>query len=578
MTSDADGNGRRRRLLWLLLVLSVAAALRLAPIRHGLPRNYVPDTHVVRAALGMARDKNPVPPAGAYSTYPNLLPYTLLPIYAGRFALGLAAGEWEGVEGFGDHLLEHPEDAHLLARVMVALFGVLGVFAAYGAARAAGLTSGALVSAWLVGTSLLVVQLSTHERPWVPLTTFISFAAWGAIRAGRDGSTRALLASCAAAALAFATHQTGVLALGLPVFAWFLAPLGWKAGDLRRRLLQAAAGLGLFALLSLSLGHPYLLVHGRAEAQALAGGAESVQESDLSLGGQPVRFGFELSSFRRLSRVSFGYDPVLCLLGLAGLLLALRERRARAALVWTLCWGGFFLFHENDHVRYLTPALVGLALPAGFVAERLATCCTLGRVALGLLLALPLVPATRLAWVLRQADTRAQAEESLFALPLGARVALDRYAPTVDLSLDALERLERVRAARGDVLTARERHRKWLLGEGLLEKVGYGLDAVPLADYADFDERSGEVHVRAGLERFGADLSSVLEKSGATHLVTSQRAGMPAFFDGLLSEGAELARFDPGGEGRLPTEMEFPWSSLWSTRRPGPRVIVYALE
>ena len=34
--------------------------LRLAPVEHGMPRGYVPDNHMVRNALGMAQDKDPV--------------------------------------------------------------------------------------------------------------------------------------------------------------------------------------------------------------------------------------------------------------------------------------------------------------------------------------------------------------------------------------------------------------------------------------------------------------------------------------------------------------------------------------
>ena len=65
--------------LGLFLLLFSSASLRLFPIQHGLPDNHVPDTHVVKAALGMAQDRDLIPPVGRWSTYPNLLPYVLLP-------------------------------------------------------------------------------------------------------------------------------------------------------------------------------------------------------------------------------------------------------------------------------------------------------------------------------------------------------------------------------------------------------------------------------------------------------------------------------------------------------------------
>src|SRR5262245_5519735 len=93
------------------LLFFLPLSLRILPIRHGLPRNYVPDTHMVRQALAMARDKDLAPRAGTYSFYPNLLPYLLLPCYAAEYGIGRASRTWSGPKEFGDRLLDHPEDA-----------------------------------------------------------------------------------------------------------------------------------------------------------------------------------------------------------------------------------------------------------------------------------------------------------------------------------------------------------------------------------------------------------------------------------------------------------------------------------
>ena len=94
-------SARRRRVLVTtagaaVLLVAVALLVRLAPLDHGMPRSYVPDTHVVRNAMGMLRDRNPVPEAGRYSTYPYLVPYLLLPVYATEYAVGRATGAWAG--------------------------------------------------------------------------------------------------------------------------------------------------------------------------------------------------------------------------------------------------------------------------------------------------------------------------------------------------------------------------------------------------------------------------------------------------------------------------------------------------
>ena len=55
------GAARPGRLaLALLLLVAAPLGLRGSFVDHGMPRGYVPDVHIVRNALGMARDKNPV--------------------------------------------------------------------------------------------------------------------------------------------------------------------------------------------------------------------------------------------------------------------------------------------------------------------------------------------------------------------------------------------------------------------------------------------------------------------------------------------------------------------------------------
>ena len=55
---------RWRALVPIAAVFALALWLRWLPLEHGLPRNYLPDTHAVRAALGMAKDKDLAPPVG----------------------------------------------------------------------------------------------------------------------------------------------------------------------------------------------------------------------------------------------------------------------------------------------------------------------------------------------------------------------------------------------------------------------------------------------------------------------------------------------------------------------------------
>jgi hypothetical protein len=579
---DPGGAARPRgaalRIAAVAVLLAVAFALRLAPIRHGSPRNYVPDTHMVRQSLAMARDHDLAPRAGQYSFYPNLLPYLLLPVYGGEYALGKARGAWADAKSFGDHLLDHPEDAEIPARVLVSVFGALTCLVVLGIARAAGLRSGAWVAAWLSATSLLSVQLSTQERPWIPMTFFLALACWPALLYTRDGRGSRLVASGVFAALAAACHQGGLLALAIPGLAWLLGPLEWRRGDLRRRLGQGVAAVAIFLAVALVLGYPNIARYGFRDAVKVAGGADTVaQQGGIHVGGLSVVFGVRWRSFTHLARAIVGYDPVVVALGLGGLALAFARRELRAPLLFAGGWAAFFMTNRSDHVRYLLPVITILAWPAGFLAERMFA-RGWSSILLAVLLALPLLQAARLDQVLRREDTRAEAERRLADLGPGTVVAIDRYGPQVDLSRSSLEQLLRLRTALGETLRERESRRRIRLGADV-PPTERGIDAVSVEELFDADPETGALRARRGLESFGDAPKKILDAVGATHFLLVERHPSVAEespFRMIARQGRPVwvidpaRRFGPPEEAFLPTEMEFPLVALWEVDRPGP--------
>ncbi len=574
-----------RRFAPVLLLFLLPLAVRAAALGHGGQRGYVPDTHIVRSALGMARDMNPVPPVGKYSVYPNLLPYCLLPLYATDFVFGRMSGRWDGKEGYKAHLQLHPAEAHHIARWLILLLGSLTPLVLFHGARAAGLGPGAWVTGALAASCLLLLQFCTQERPWAPLTTFIAFAAWGSIAHVRSGSLRPLFLCGVAAGLAFATHQAGLMALGLAGLAWLMGPLHWRGSRaLGARLKVGVLCVVLFALVAVIIGHPYWLVHGPTASQAVVGGAaQNEAQGAWTIGGMTLVPTLRLQSFAPLFRALVGYDPLLLFMGLAGLPLAFACRALGPVLLWILLTGALFLTAQSDHVRYLLPTLVLLALPAGFLGERLSA-RPLGVLLLALLLLLPLVQGLRFVTLLRRADTRAQAELQLAQLAPGALVAIDRYGPIVELSRDALERLARMRAAAGGELYGRERFRLELLELGAFLEPDLGRDALRLEDCFDFNERERSVAVREGLREWAATPRALLDEFGVTHLLAVRRRGdsEPHLLASELKGLALLWSIDPssgegGGETFLPLEMEFPLTALWTVERPGPRLDLYAL-
>ncbi len=561
------------------LIVALALLVRLAPIEHGAPRGYVPDGHMVRNALGMAHEKDPVPPIAKYSTYPYLVPYLLLPIYGAQYAAGRASGAWSGSGEFAMRAKERPSLVQIPARALMAVFGALSAWVVYRTARAAGLSVGALAASFLAATCLLNVQLSTHERPWSALVFFGALAAWRCVEYARSGARRELLFAGLAAGASFSCHQAGLAFLVLPGLAWLFGPRGWNGDELRVRAIDGVACVALFALVALLVGHPYRLRYGATPAESIIGGG---QAGTLSLGAQPLRLGLSFESAQRLSVCFFGYDPALVLLGLGGLWGALRRRELRVIACGAVVIGLFALFNPSDHVRYLLPAALLLALCGGALVEKLWSSAPL-RAASLVLMALALVQAVRFDVVLRAEDTRNEFERTLAALPAGSVIAIDHYGPTPERSRAALERTAKLRELYG-----REAHRMAYFEAGVEPPGGAGVDALGVEELFGVDARTLEYGVRddEGVRALGSTPREVLAALGVTHLVLAERR--PGRDErplaGLVAGQASLAVLDPSAdeddpcdEAFLPTEMDFPLRALWQVRRPGPRLELYEL-
>lgn len=587
--SGDRGIGAGRGALFALVLL--AACLRLIPIDHGDGRNYVPDTHVVRGALGMAKDRDPVPPVGRYSTYPNGMPYALLPIYAAQYGVGRATGAWGGSGEFRNHVALRPATVHLPARVLVALMGALTTWAVFRATRAAGLRRGAWIAAWFTATGLLHTQFSVQERPWVPVVLFIALAAWPAAVHVRSGSRGALILSGVCAALAASCHQAGAPALGIGGLAWLLGPRGFGGRELVPRVRDGALCVAVFLVVALVVGHPYLLVHGLNGAEHVAA-ADQLADCgpSISLGGQGMRFEVRGESFTRLGRALFGYEPGLLVLGLLGLPLVLVRRAFLPAVLFGLGWAALFLTNQNDHVRYLLPLVVLLAWPAGAAAERLLARRG-GLLVLGPVLVLALVQDLRLVQLLGAPDSRAIGEEHLAELPDGARVAIDRFGPLADLDAVSLERLSGWRSH-----TTREQVRLEILEGGDEARAAWdvaeGIDGVRLEDLFAFDDRARTFRLRteaATALRLPEDagFGAVFEQLGVTHVLEVDRGGgRPNPLGAWLREhGArEVEAIDPAGdagadaERMLPLELDFALTGLWAVGSCGPRLVLWELR
>ncbi len=575
----AQMKGSRRAWGGAILLFLFAAGLRARGIEHGMPHNYVPDTHIVRAALGMAKDKNPVPPVGKYSTYPNLLPYCLLPLYGAHFVQGKFAGDWSGAQEYGDHILEHPSEVHRIARWLVLLFGALTPIAVLLAARSAGLERGAWFAAWFAASGLMHVHFSVQERPWVPMMFFAALSAWPAALYVRKPALRTLVLAGLCAALSAACHQSGFFVLAIPGLAWLVSPLGWNREGLLARLKHGVLCVGAFFVLAILVGYPSYLIYGAPTADQTIGG----DTADISFNGQSLNLDRNLGTFPSLAKAFFGYGPVLTLFLLAGFGTLLKRRAALPAVLFCGGWALFFMTSANEHTRYLLPVAVLGCLPAGMLVERLWSRGPGVRVALCLFALFPAAQSWRLGSVLAQPDTRESGERWLQELDGSAMVLIDRYGPIVDLDQSSLELLMNIREASGSSLGSREARRLSALNEG--ELTG-GVRAIYASDLMKIEELDGTIALRKGLHAaYGETPAAALAALGVTHLLLVNRLqeGLEGnLLRGLLKDQTALVTAGKAdssrAEFRLPMELKFPLTSLWSIERPGPWMGLYDLR
>lgn len=310
------------------------------------------------------------------------------------------------------------------------------------------------------------------------------------------------------------------------------------------------------------------------------------------------------------------------------MVLAFRRRALVPLAVFFVVWGALFLVGVNEQVRYIIPVVVLMALPAGAFAEwllRRSAHRHAGRVVVAVLMALPLVQALRLGYVLRQQDTRAVAEELIGKLPAGAVVAVDVYGPVPPQTADALETTRALRERVGSELYGREAHRLMMLEAGVEQPPGYPV--LRLEDVFEYSLHNGETWIREATEENSLDLgetaASALAAIGATHILLTDRspedgvlpplidptppADGPALIDPETGEVLppqplrKLAPLDlPGApvwtvhpawsvasapgdaapvpDAHLPTTLDFPLRDLWRVRRPGPKLELYELR
>ncbi|HKE01806.1 MAG TPA: hypothetical protein VKE69_12395 [Planctomycetota bacterium] len=558
-----------------LLVFVLALAIRVVPLGHGLPGLYVPDSHGVRNALGMAQDRDLVPRANRYSSYPYLFSYACLPLFAADYALAKIEGRAPTMDAYREDAGRHLERFHLLGRWVAAVAGAAAAAFATCAARAFAGGRAGVFAGLLAAFGPLPLLLSVHERPWSMVLAFTSLAIAAGIAALREGSSWKPLVVCAAAAgAAGGSHQVGAAAALVVVAAAVLRP---SRESLAAKLAGGAALAATFAAAFL-VGNPYLVRYGPKGAVA----TDLTESTVVSVGGQGLAMRFDAKHTVEAVVAFFTMETVVPLLAAAGAVYALRQggalRRgallllAFAAPIVALC-----LAYTGTHARYFAVALPAAWVLAGLVLARMEESGGIGRAAAIACVALPIALSARLVTLLVRDDSRNDAARWIAEhVPAGARIAIEPYGPPVAASAASLRA---VAAVDPDLLTRRERI--------VLDRNEPGFDALPLERaFSDAGPDAYRTMSRAGKALYpgASDVRSVLAAARSEYLVRVDRFPSASRSDALAALAGELGEpiYDVGPRGAaealLPFEPRTGALALFAVDRPGPRVRVYRLS
>jgi len=322
--------------LSLLTVLILAAVLRFTGLGFGLRHHPHWDERAFVEAVEQMRLKGDLD--HRFYEYPGLFIYLL--------HAGLAFLPQDAL---------HSPDAYLLARRVVAGFGVASVALVFLLGRRISGPGAGLVAALLLAVSPLDVGNAHTVRPDVALQAFVllSLVAFTFLGERARGDLWAGLAAGAATAIKF----TGVLLGPSYLLARLLAP-----GRSVKRLALAAAG----GLLVLAAATPYAFIHA---PQFLAG--VGVQWTAHYTGsGMPSRGYFQNAGFY-LGIAAHTLGPLGSVGFLVGLALLRREWRAWAPLlVHLVVTLAVFCTADRAYDRFLVPISGALALVAGHAVAR----------------------------------------------------------------------------------------------------------------------------------------------------------------------------------------------------------------
>jgi len=595
-------SGRHLVAVALLFLTAFAAALRLYALGHGLPHQYVPDeSTMIGGALRMGASRSLQP---STFIYPALLMYLFAAEYAALLAAGLLTHAFSSVSQFQQFAFIDPSIFYLLPRLAVALMGTATVPVAYLLGRRLYGPWAGIGAAALIAASIMHVQMSHQARHWVPVSLLTLVVLWVSLNVAERGRWRDYCLSGLLVGLTAATSFNGFLLLFMPLVGHLLQLR--KAGRpllIPREHLPMLATTVLAFVLFFAL-NPYILLQLDRFIAFHSSGESSIGGQIRGHYENYLQQFLEKQGFTFFAEATLAYEPAITLLGIAGAVLMFRRsRRTDLATGYTSHGSGdsaglarrglnanslvlsYPLFHylmfattaPSLEQRYMLPAVVVLALPAGMAAAAVggwlhrrlgggdAAHLTVGAIAIIALLVAS-VPSLRYDWLLGQTDTRTLAKAWIESnIPAGSTVAVESYPPPLSPSLDSLREQQQANPAS---LGTRD---QWVLQNGIpAGEVTYQLVRLNLVDTSPKVDNLSPYLATHSIRYFVVtDFRWKSEHLG--HLALKS----------FLARGGKLIKSFPAGSDPqyVPSDilnnMEDPLVELWKVQRPGPTIEIY---
>ncbi len=565
--------------LALVIIASIAFALRVFGLQYGLPAVYNPDEVAIMArALSFANGTlNP-----HNFLYPTLYFYLLfgwVGVYLGAVWL---AGGVSTVAELQALYFTNPSGIYTAGRLLGAVGGTASVVAVYHLGHRLYDRRVGVVAALFLAVAPLAVRDSHYVKHDIPATLAVVVALIAIVRiwprtpdAGRLRND--VIVAGAACGTAFSTHYYCIF-LALPLF-WAIVQR-WRA-DGWRVVFRHAVSAGIISAVVFFALSPFLLVEPIVAWRDITANREIVVDRVLQTGAfVPARRYAEMLWTDSMGRAVLA-------LALVGAVWMAATAPARALLI-ALFPLGFLAFITNTAPasRYLNPALPFLAIYAAWALARLGERFHAPGPALwvvaGAIAASPFTASLRTGAFFRTDDTRTLARRYIETnLPAGTTVLIQPYSVPLTPSKESLvEALTRNLGGTAQASTKFQiqlglepypspSYRLIWLGRG-------GLDAEK--SYVDPAQLSGAAGIAA------------LKRLGVTYIVLKRYNAVDPELRPLLAElsrrGRLVAEFTPFRAGLSPAELAQVEPFLHNTdtriddalERPGPPLEIWQLD